>query len=117
MIDLRIHEGLDDQIYDRLKAKLKVERTWCEEEIQRLNEQLTTIRNRFLNLEQVKVLRIIVGDKLDRANFDDKRFILEALEARVYVSNDGGKRIAFSIPDDAQTVLTNPGRCPPRPVL
>ena len=65
-------------------------------------------------MEQIKVLQERIGDKLARATFKDKRFVLEALETRMTVAEDGAIRLSFSVPvspepvDDGAFVLTSP---------
>ena len=71
---------------------------WCQEEVERLNGQLVQVRERFASIEQVQALCERIGDKLDDASFEDRRFVLEALETQITVSRDGGIKVQFQLP-------------------
>ncbi|MCH8870895.1 MAG: recombinase family protein [Chloroflexi bacterium] len=105
LVELRIREGMSEDIFNRVNAKLKAERTWCGEEVQRLEDQLAAVRRQNLSLEQLQVIAEAVGGKLDGMKPADKRFVLEALDTQVYVSIDGRKQITFSVPEDVQIML------------
>jgi len=115
LVNLFTRGEIEDDIFGRNKAMFKAERTWCEEEVQRLRSQLEAAQLRFVTLEQVKVLGERLGDRLASAGFEDKRFVLECLETCVYVSTDGAMKITFAIPDTDELALESPARC--RPLL
>ena len=101
LVSLRIRGDLADDIFQRQKALLKAERAWLREETVRLQRQVEQVQQDFVTVEQVNTLRERVADKLDGADFDTKRMVLEALETRVLVAPDGALKVSFSIPASA----------------
>ena len=117
LVSLRIRGDVADDIFHRQKALLKAERAWLREETVRLQRQVEQVRQDFVTIEQVNTLRERVADKLDGADFDTKRMVLEALETRVLVAPDGALKVSFSIPApavqpdvDGSIVSVAPGR-------
>ncbi len=108
LVDLHIRGEVGADIYPRNRAMLTAERTWCEEERVRLEQQLEAVRQRFVTLEQVNALREKVGERLSSASFEDKRFVLEGLETQVSVSLEGAIKVGFAIPTGTDVVLTAP---------
>ena len=89
---------------------MKAERTWLEEEINRLGAQLSHVQYRFVTLEQVQALADRMAEKLKVADFKAKRFVFQALETRVTVALDGAVDISFSIPlPEGEVVSAAPG--------
>ena len=80
LVSLRLADDVSESVFERQKALLAAERAWCVEERDRLHRKLEQVQERFVTMEQVKALEERIGDKLARATFDDKRFVLEALE-------------------------------------
>ena len=71
--------------------------------------QLEQVRNSFVSLEAIQGLQEQLGDKLEKADFEAKRWVLEALEARVDVAIDGVLKVSFSVPTSTRDfVLANP---------
>ena len=114
LVSMRLAEDVSESVFERQKALIAAERAWCVEERGRLHRQLERVKERFVTIEQVKALEERIGDKLARATFDDKRFVLEALETRITVAEDGTTRLWFSIPapgkadDDGAFLLDSP---------
>ena len=114
LVSMRLNDGVSEEIFERQLALIGAERTWCGDEQDRLARRLDDVRQSFATMEQIKVLQERVGGKLARATFKDKRFVLEALETRMTVAEDGAIRLSFSVPvspepvDDGVFVLTTP---------
>lgn len=111
LVDLYVRGEINVEIYRRNQANLKAEQVWCGEEIVRLEAQLENVRQRFVTVEQVDALRERLGERLDSANFEDRRFVLEGLETQLSVSSEGSIKVCFAIPADMDFVLTIPGKC------
>ena len=77
--------------------------------------ELKRVLFRSVNVEQENALRDRLGERLDSASFEDRRFVLEGLETQVSVSSEGSVKVRFAIPSDADFVLTTPGRYPLQP--
>ena len=111
LVSLRIRGGLSDSIYQRQRSLLKAEKGWLDEESERLRRQLEQVRHRFVTLEQLYALQQRMGSKLNKANLESKRFVLEALETAVVVAPDGNVRVSFSIPPTESAIVSaTPGR-------
>ena len=113
LVDLYVRGEISPDIYPRSQATLKAERTWCQEEKDRLLTQLEAVRRDFVTLEQVVALRERLGEKLTSADYGDQRFVLEALETNIVVSTKGTVRVEFAIPEHDNFVLTTPRGCRP----
>ena len=94
----RLAGEVSDTVLKRQMALINAERTWCTEEKHRLVRQLEQIKQRFATVIEVKELSDRIGHRLKGASFQDKRFVLEALETRVSVTAAGEVKVTFSIP-------------------
>ena len=110
LVSLRIRGDVSDSVYERQKSLLKAERTWLGDETERLQRQQARVRQNFVTLEQVQALRDRLGAKLEGADYEAKRFVLEALETQVVVAPDGAMHIRFAVPmPQEQVVFAAPG--------
>ena len=101
--------GVSESTLKKQMALMNAERVWCDEEQDRLRQQLDVTSDTFATVEQVKALCERVGHRLDEATDEDKRFVLESLETKVTVAADGTIRVAFALPmPSAPTVSTCP---------
>ena len=110
LVTLRIRGDVSEDIYQRQKRLLMAEKTWLTEELSRLETQLKQTETEFVSVEQVKALSERLGDKLDRAGYEDKRLVLEALETRVSIDPEGSMAVSFSIPTQDAALSYTPGR-------
>ncbi len=97
LVSLRIRGDVADNIFQRQKSLLNAERSWLTEETPRLQRQVEQLRQAFATVDQINALRQRVANKLDKADFDTKRMVLETLETRVSVPPDGAIKLSFSI--------------------
>jgi len=115
LVDLHSRGDVSQDVYPRVRAGYKAERSWCEEEMERLQKKLTLVREKFVTLEQVNALRGRLGEKLAKATPENRRFVLEALETQVTSQADGSLNVTFSIPETVPgVVLTAPAIYPPQ---
>lgn len=98
LVSIKLNSGISETIFERQMALLNAERAWCAEERDRLASQLEDSRQRLATTENIRALQDRIGDKLARATFKDKRFVLEALETSIAIAEDGGIRLRFSVP-------------------
>ena len=102
--------GISESTLKKQLALMNAERVWCTEERDRLGQQLDLASETFATVEQVKALCERIGHRLDKAAYEDKRFVLESLETKLTVAADGTIRIAFALPvPSAPTLSTVPG--------
>ena len=107
LVSLRLRGDFGDEIYQRQLALLKAERTCCQDERERLERQLETIRQRSLNVQQITAMCARFANRLEHATEDDRRFILESLGTNITVDADGRMRLCFTIPDFSDYVSSS----------
>lgn len=107
LVTLRLRGDFGDEIYQRQLALLKAERSWCQDEGERLERQLESMQQRALDVEKVRAMCSQFSSRLDNATEEDRRFILESLGTKVTVSEDGRIRLTFSLPDFSHYVSSS----------
>ena len=101
LVALRIRGDVTEDVFQRQKALLKAEQTYLADESGRLQREAIQVRQEFVTAEQIHALRHSVAGKLEGADFDTKRMVLETLDTRVSVGPDGALAVWFSIPAPA----------------
>ncbi len=76
-------------------------RSYLADKCGRLQREAIQVKQEFVTAEQIHALRQSVAAKLDEADFDTKRMVLETLDTRVCVGTDGALTVWFSIPSPA----------------
>jgi hypothetical protein len=97
LVGLRIRGKVSDEPYDRQQSLLLTERRWIIEERERIENQLSKLRQNSVALVNLEHLRGQVEQKLASAEFADRRFVLEALGTKVIVTTDGKVEVEFTI--------------------
>ena len=98
-----------EETYRRVSAELRAERTWIVEERERLGKALEDAQHTVVKVDAIRELYPLLLERLQRATFEDKRFILERLDARVTVG-ESGVSLSLAVPDSAlSAVSTTPG--------
>ena len=72
--------GISESTLNKQLPIMNAERVWCNEEQDRIGQQLDLTSDTFATVEQVKALCERIGHRLDKATDEDKRFVLESLE-------------------------------------
>ena len=101
LVALRIRGDVTEDVFQRQKALLKAEQKYLADESGRLQREAIQVRQEFVAAEQIHALRQSVAGKLEGADFDTKRMVLETLDTRVSVGPDGALAVWFSIPAPA----------------
>ncbi|MBI4283437.1 MAG: recombinase family protein [Chloroflexi bacterium] len=117
LVNLRIRSKVSDEAYERQMVMILAERKWISEERQRIQQKLTDLKQKAVSLAGLEQLREQMADKVLSDSFDDRRFILEALNTRVIVTTDGRTEVEFTIGDKKHSggniVLSSPlSACP-----
>jgi len=116
LVGLRIRSKVSDEAYDRQQSLLTAERQWIAEEGERIREQLGRLKEESVSLVSLERLRGQLEQKLASTEFADRRFILEALGTKVFVTTNGSVEIEFAIPTEkskSAIALSNPlNACP-----
>ncbi|MCH7656047.1 MAG: recombinase family protein [Chloroflexi bacterium] len=102
----------DEETYQRTIAEYRAHVVWLEEERARQLADLEKAETLLLNIGAVKALYPRLREKLESATWDDKRFVLECLQARVAVEHQHAT-LELAVPDQVfGTVPTTPrGGC------
>jgi hypothetical protein len=116
LVNLRIRGKVSDEAYDRQMVLLLAERKWVSEEQERIARRLTDLRKQSVSLVSLDQLRQQMADRLFSDRFEDRRFILEALNTRVIVTAEGATEVEFTIGGDGDSggiILSSPlNACP-----
>ena len=117
LVNLRIRGKVSDEAYDRQMVLLLAERKWVSDERERIARRLAELRKQSVSLVSLDQLRQQMADRLFSDKFEDRRFILEALNTRVIVTTDGATEVEFTIGGDGNSsgiVLSVPLNACPR---
>jgi len=72
-----------EDTYKRVAAELRAERVWISDELERQRKALDDAQHMVVSTDAIKALYPALVDRIKRATFEDKRFVLECLDARV----------------------------------
>jgi hypothetical protein len=100
LLGLRIHGKTTDEAYNRQQGLLLAERKWISEERTRIQEKLIELERKSVTLVGLKQLRERIANKVLSNSFADRRFVLEALQTKVIVTEDGATEVEFTIGGD-----------------
>ena len=95
-----------EEAYGRVRAELRAERIWIEEELQDNQAVLRSARSRVITAEMVRTLQARLQEHIRKAAPDDKRFVLECLGAETTVG-PSGVQLALSVPDTVVSAVHN----------
>ena len=101
-----------EQTYMCTTAELKAERSWLEEELNTHSQVVGDAQRLAANARNIQRLYPLVIDRRAKARFEDKRFVLECLDAQVKVGPTG-VTLSLAIPDDGSG-FWDPVSTPPR---
>jgi len=97
LVNLRIRGKVSDEAYERQTALLLAEKKWISEERQRIQQKLIDLKQQSVSLAGLEQLRERMAVKILSNSFEDRRFILEALNTKVIVTTDGRTEVEFTI--------------------
>ncbi len=93
---------IDEEVYERLKARLRAERIWCDERERDIQAQLENLQRQTAALVSLKEIQCRVGHKLGMATTGEWREVFIALDLSVHVREDGDVEIEAALPLKAE---------------
>jgi len=104
-----VRKMASEEAYKRVAAELRAERVWVSEELERQRKALDDAQNMVVSVDAIKALYPALVARIQRATFEDKRFVLECLDAQVTVG-PSGVSLSLAVPESAlAAVSTTPG--------
>jgi hypothetical protein len=100
LVGLRIRGKVPEQAYDTNMTLLQTERQWIQERRDHLLDDLAKLKRQLVSLVGLEQLRVSVEKRLTSQDFPDRRFVLEALDTKVIVTNEGKLEVEFAIPTE-----------------
>jgi hypothetical protein len=89
---------IDPEVYPAVKARLRAERTWCDEREDEVQAQLDGLSQQEAALMSLKEVHARIGDRFDTATNAEWREVFIALDLSVHVLEDGDIEIRAAIP-------------------
>ena len=90
--------NVSEAVFDQEIGLIRTRQRWLAEQRQRLEQQLADIRRYSFDPESVEMLRHRLEAKLAAAAPGDRRFVLEAISARVIIQADRTWEIELQVP-------------------
>ena len=94
-----------EETYKRVAAELRAERAWASEEMERQQQALQNAERMAVSADAVKRLYPALVDRIKRASFQDKRFVLECLDTQVMVG-PSGVSLSRAVPETAMAAVS-----------
>ena len=88
LVGMKLRGQASDEAFERQGALLRAERVYYRDEIRRQESELQTLTQATEALETVAALRDRIVDRLEHATIEDRRWVLECLNARVTVTDE-----------------------------
>jgi hypothetical protein len=103
-LEARNLRGLvDPEVYSGLKARLRAERTWCEERRRDIQAQLENLHREAAAVLSLREIQARIGYKLQMATNSEWREVFVALDLSIHVQEDGDIEIEAALPLKAGT--------------
>ena len=99
---------LSGEAFDRLTAQVRAQRTWCKEELGRVERDKATLQAEVNAAANLESLLVRVSSKLDQASWEEKRMVLEALNTQIRVKVDGAVELHLHVPTNSSIVSHHP---------
>jgi len=100
-----VRDMASEDTYKRVAAELRAERVWVSEELERHRKALEDAQHLVVSADAIKALYPALVDRIKRATFEDKRFVLECLDAQVTVG-PSGVSLSLAVPDSAMAAVS-----------
>ena len=84
---------------------IQTRQTWIENEKERLNGLLYGVQDVGPAPEALTILRDRLGENLSRCDFQDQKFVLDAVGAKVIAPGDGSWELELELPQEPPSVL------------
>ncbi|MEE9324392.1 MAG: hypothetical protein V3U90_02380 [Dehalococcoidia bacterium] len=96
-----------EEAYTWVVAELKAERAWVTKELERQKKSLEDAQRIILSMDAIKTLYPKMVERINRANFEDKQFVLECLDAQITVG-PSGVTVSLAVPEKVMSPVSNP---------
>ena len=114
--NLAAHSDVSEDAFNEVIGLIRTKRQWIAEQRARLLNQVEELERHRFNPEAVELLHKRLSARLEVANPEDRRFVLEAVGAKVVVRADGRWDLELQVPRqdpelpilDLQTVNSRP---------
>ena len=107
---------VDEEVFSQEVGLIRTKQRWLEEQHQRVQGQLSDLERHRFDPKSVEHLRQRLNERLAGATPEDRRFVLEAVGARVVIQSDGSWELELQVPrvesepvDPLQVVNSRPG--------
>ncbi len=90
--------NVSEEVFNQEIGLIHTRQRWLAEQEERLEQQLADIQRCSFDPQSIKTLRQWLEEKLATATPEDRRFILEAVGAKVLVQADGTWELELQIP-------------------
>jgi site-specific DNA recombinase len=100
---------VSEETYRRVDSEFQAERTWIEQELARQREELRGAERQVIDADAVRMLYPRVVEHIESASPQDKRFVLECLDAVIRIEPEMVS-LSVAVPDgDVSSVSSPPG--------
>ncbi len=104
--------AVSEQVYAKENAQILLKLRWTSEQRERLARELDDLARYRFDGTAIELLRDRLESRLASANAEDRRFIVEALDARVIVQEDGSWELEVHVPRSP-----HPGELAPQQIV
>lgn len=110
LANLRIRGALSDEALDQSAALLRAERSHYLDEVERQKAAIATVEHTQAAIDSMAALTGRICSRLGSASPEERRWVLEALDTKVMVSEDGDLDISIGVPQQADCVHSPQGQ-------
>ena len=99
---------MSEAVFNQELGLIRTRQRWLGEQRERLEQQLADIQQYNFDPRSIETLRWRLESRLEAATAEDRRFILEAVGAKVLVQADGSWELELQVPrevPESQEVL------------
>ena len=100
--------AVSEQVFEEEIGLIHTKQRWIAEQRERVEEQLTELDQFRYDPASVELLRHRLDAKLSGASQEDRRFVLEAINAKVIVQTDKTWELELQIPREASEPTSDP---------
>ena len=106
LLGLRLRGQASDVAFERQRALLRAERSFYNDELKRQREALATLRDAQATVDSLEQMYNRILGRLESATPQDRRWVLQALNTRVTV-RENGIEISLGIPSESDSISIN----------
>ena len=98
---------VSDEVFNQEIGLIRTRQRWIGEQKERGEQQISEIRRYAFDPQSVEILCQRLEARLETANPEDRRFILEAVGTRVLVQSDGTWELELQVPREVPEIETD----------